>query len=141
MKKYKIGYVPGVFDLFHVGHLNLIKRSKELSEYLIVGVLTDELVKYYKGMVPFIPYEERKAIIEALIYVDEVIPVTFENTDKIKAWKQLKYNCHFSGDDHIKDWNKIRKELELLGADMVFFSYTKSTSSTQIKELITKMLL
>lgn len=135
-KEYKIGYVPGVYDLFHVGHLNLIRRCKARCEYLIVGVLTDELVEFYKHKKPYIPYEERAEIISALKDVDEVIPVTFENTDKMDAWKQLHYDCHFSGSDHGNDWNKVRDKLREVGAEMEFFPYTEGTSSTMIKELI-----
>lgn len=88
-KIYKKGYVPGVYDLFHIGHLNLIRRCKARCEYLIVGVLTDELVEFYKKQKPIIPFCERAEIISALRDVDEVIAVTFENTNKIEAWKQL----------------------------------------------------
>lgn len=133
-KPYKVGYVPGVFDLFHTGHLRLLERCKERCEYLIVGVLTDELVEYYKGHGTVISYEDRARVIEALKVVDEVIPVDFTNTDKLDAWEQLHYDCHFSGDDHINHWNDIREELRKRGAEMEFFSYTQGISSTQIRE-------
>ena len=135
-KPYRVGYVPGVFDLFHVGHLRLIERCKERCEYLIVGVLTDELVDFYKAKRPVIPFEERKRIIEALKCVDRVVAVNFENTDKIAAWEQLKYDCHFSGDDHTGDWDHIREELRKRGAEMEFFSYTQGVSTTEIIEEI-----
>ena len=89
MKKYKVGYVPGVYDLFHIGHLNLIQNCKKYCEYLIVGVLSDELVEFYKGKRPFIPFAERIAIIDALRDVDETVRVDASNTDKMDAWKQL----------------------------------------------------
>ena len=117
-KAYKTGYVPGVFDLFHIGHLNLIRRCKERSEYLIVGVLTDELVEYYKHKRPYIPYQERAEIVAALKYVDKVVPVDFSNTDKMDAW------------------NEICERLRAVGSNMEFFPYTEGTSSTQIKALI-----
>lgn len=131
--KYKRGYVPGVFDLFHVGHLNLLKNSKERCEYLIAGVLTDELVEHFKGKKPMIPYEERAAIVAAIKYVDEVIPVTFENTRKIDAWHQLHYDCHFSGSDHGPDWDNDLRQLREVGSNMEFFSYTKGISSSALK--------
>jgi len=141
MKQYKIGYVPGVFDLFHIGHLNLLKRSKERCEYLIAGVLTDELVMHFKGRVPYIPFAERAAIVEALKYVDKVVPVSFNNTVKIDAWKLYHYDCHFSGNDHGSDWDTDKKQLVEVGSNMEFFPYTEGTSSTQIKEMIGKALL
>lgn len=137
-KMYKIGYVPGVYDLFHVGHLNLIKRCKARCEYLIVGVLTDELVDFYKHKRPYIPYDERAAIIAALRDVDEVVPVNFSNTDKMDAWHLYHFDCHFSGSDHGDDWNLICKKLREVGSNMEFFPYTEGTSSTQIKALICK---
>lgn len=140
MQKYKVGYVPGVYDLFHIGHLNLIRNCKKYCEYLIVGVLTDELVEFYKGKKPFIPFEERMEIIGALKDVDKVVAVNFENTDKIAAWDQLHYDVHFSGDDHVNDWQDIKLKLNELGATIEFLPYTKGTSSTQIRQLIEKTL-
>lgn len=139
-KKYKIGYVPGVFDLFHLGHLNLLRNSKEHCEYLIAGVLIDELVECFKGSSPYIPFEERMAIVGAIRYVDEVVAVDFHNTDKLTAWELYHYDCHFSGNDHgeEEDWIEAKRQLQAVGADMVYFQYTMSTSSTQIKALISK---
>lgn len=135
-KKYKIGYAPGVFDLFHVGHLNLIRRSKEVSEYLIAGALSDELVMHFKGKKPVIPLEQRMAILAALKDVDEVIEVNFSNTVKMDAWHQLHYDAYFSGSDHGSEWDREKKLLQEVGSDIVFFPYTQSTSSTMIKRQI-----
>lgn len=132
-KPYKIGYVPGVFDLFHVGHLNLLKNSKSRCEYLIAGVLTDELVEHFKGKRPMISYEDRAAIVAAVRYVDEVIPVTFENTRKIDAWHQLHFDCHFSGNDHGPDWDYDLQQLREVGSNMEFFNYTQGVSSSSMK--------
>lgn len=132
-KKYKIGYVPGVYDLFHVGHLNLIRKSKAVSEYLIVGVLSDELVMHFKGKYPVIPLEQRMEIIGALKDVDEVIEVNFSNTVKMDAWKQLHYDAYFSGSDHGSEWDNEKRELQKVGSDIVFFPYTEYVSSTMIK--------
>jgi cytidyltransferase-like protein len=139
--KYQVGYVPGVFDLFHVGHLNLLRNSKERCNHLIAGVLTDELVMHFKGKVPFIPFEERIAIVKAIKYVDEVVPVDFANTVKLEAWKLYHYDCHFSGNDHGADWNEDLRQLREVGSNMEFFQYTQSTSSTQIKKLIERAIL
>ncbi len=140
MKKYRIGYVAGVFDLYHIGHLNLIKRAKERCEYLIVGVLTDELVIHFKKNPSYIPFNERIEIISSCRYVDEAVPVTFETIGKIDAWDKYHYDCFFSGDDYSGNevWEKERSLLRERGSDIEFFSYTKSTSSTQIKAAISK---
>lgn len=132
-KPYKIGYVPGVFDLFHVGHLNLLRNSKRRSEFLIVGVLTDELVEHFKGRKPVIPYAQRAAVVSAISYVDRVVPVDFDNTVKIDAWKRYRFDCHFSGNDHGMDWVEDIKQLREVDSNMEFFQYTKATSSTQIR--------
>ena len=131
---YRIGYVPGAFDLFHVGHLNLLRRSKSRCEYLIAGVLTDELYEHFKKKKPVIPYEQRVAIVSAISYVDRVVPVDFSNTYKIDAWKRYHYDCHFSGNDHGAEWEHDLQQLREVGADMEFFEYTKATSSSNIKE-------
>lgn len=132
-KKYKLGYVPGVFDLFHIGHLNLIRKAKEQSEFLMAGVLTDELVYHFKKKYPYIPFEERLEIVGAIKEVDRVIPVDFSNTVKMDAWKLYHYDAYFSGDDHGHEWDHEKKALQEVGSDIVFLPYTKSTSSTKIK--------
>lgn len=141
MKQYKIGYVPGVFDLFHMGHLNLLRSSKERCEYLIAGILTDELVIHFKGNPPFIPFEERIKIVESIKYVDKVDYVSFENIRKMDAWKMYHFDCHFSGNDHGDDWKEDLKQLIAVGSNMEFFPYTENTSSTRIKKLIEKSLI
>lgn len=111
MKKYKVGYTTGVFDLFHVGHLNILKKAKEQCDYLIVGVSTDEIVKVYKKKKPIIPFKERFAIVGAIKYVDKVIPQI--TMDKYEAWKKLKFNVIFHGDDWkgSKMYDEIEKNL------------------------------
>ncbi len=136
MEKYNIGYIPGSFDLFHVGHLNLIKRSKERCKHLIVGVCTDELIELYKGKKPYITHNERIGIVQAIKYVDQVVSVNLESSDKIAAWKMYHYNCHFAGDDHINHWIEERKYLESQGVYMEFFPYTSEVSSTMIRQQI-----
>lgn len=132
MKKYKIGYTTGVFDLFHIGHLNILKRAKEQCEYLIVGVSTDELVKEYKQKTPIIPFDERVAIVEAIRYVDRVVPQT--TMDKFIAWNELRFNALFHGDDWKGSnmYNEIEKQFADAGVDIVFLPHTKGTSSTEI---------
>ncbi len=135
-KPYKIGYVPGVYDLFHIGHLNLIRRAKEQSDHLIVGVLSDELVKHFKNAYPYIPLEERMEIVRALKYTDQVVEVNFENTVKMDAWKLYHYDAYFSGSDHGEEWDQEKRQLQEVGSDIVFLPYTMSTSSTKIKRRI-----
>ena len=136
MKKYKIGYTTGVFDLFHIGHLNILKKAKEQCECLIVGVSTDELVQNYKNKLPVIPFEERIEIVKSIKYVDKV--VAQENRDKYSAWENLQFDVMFVGDD----WkgNKLFEELEhqfkSVGVDIVYFPYTQGTSSTILRKKI-----
>ena len=138
-KKYKIGYTTGVFDLFHIGHLNILKRAKEQCDYLIVGVTKDEVVQEYKHKTPVIPYEERKAIVEAIKYVDKVIPQT--TMDKYKAWEQEKFDVIFHGDDWKNSdmYNEMERKLKSVGVEFVYFPYTKGTSSTLLTEVINKI--
>ena len=136
--KYKIGYCAGVYDLFHIGHVNLLRRAKEASEYLIVGVLTDELVVHFKKNPPYIPFEERIQMVAACRYVDEAVPVTFETIGKIDAWDKYHYDAFFSGDDYSGNpvWMEEKRLLNERGSDVIFFPYTQTTSSTKIKQAI-----
>ncbi len=138
MKKYKIGYTTGVYDLFHIGHLNLLKRAKEQCDYLIVGVTADELVSY-KGKQAVIPCEERMAIVEAIRYVDKTVMQT--DIDKVKAWEQYHYDVIFVGDDWKgkPNWNQYEAELAKRGVDVVYFPYTQGTSSTQLRDVLNKI--
>lgn len=140
MKKYQTGYVQGTFDLFHVGHLNLFRRAKEQCRYLIAGVVSDELNEVYKGARPYVPYEERAALVAACRYVDEVIKVDVGSDDKVKIWEEHHYDCHFCGDDH-GNWEPLIKALHERGSEVEFFPYTESTSSTRIREELKKRIL
>ena len=132
MKKYKIGYTTGVFDLFHIGHLNILKRAKEQCEYLIVGVSTDECVKSYKHKTPTIPFEQRIEIVKAIKYVDKAVPQV--SMDKMDAWKELKFDALFHGSDWQNSdmYNKIVQDLQKVGVDVVFLPHTDGISSTGI---------
>jgi len=139
MKKYKLGYTTGVYDLFHIGHLNILKKAKENCERLMVAISTDELVESYKKKKPIIPFEERIAIVAAIKYVDEV--VVQESQDKVKAWHKYKYDVLFMG----SDWagtdmiKKAEEELNPQGVEVILFPYTQTTSSTLIKEVLLKL--
>lgn len=138
MKKYKKGYTTGVFDMYHVGHLNILKRAKEQCEYLIVGVTTDELVAY-KNTIAIIPHNERMAIIESVRYVDKVVPQ--ETMDKMEAWKKYKFDVMFVGSDWqgTEKWLKLEEEFKKIGVDIVYFPYTKGTSSTKLREVLNQI--
>ena len=133
---YHIGYVRGAYDLFHVGHLRLLKRCKEHCDYLIVGVDSDELVEYHKNRKPCISEEERLEIVKAVKYVDDAVIVDYHNTDVRDIWELYQFDVQFCGDDHEEAFQDRKKYLQSLGADMVFFPYTTSTSSTKIRAQI-----
>lgn len=134
MKKYKIGYTTGVFDMFHIGHLNILRRAKEQCEYLIVGVSTDENVMQYKHKKPVIQYEQRKAIVEAIRYVDQVVPQ--ENMDKFEAWQRLHFEVMFHGSDWkgSQMFNETERKLAEVGCDVVFLPHTDGISSTSLTD-------
>lgn len=136
--KYKMGYTTGVFDLFHIGHLNLLRKAKETCEYLIVGVSSDDLVKY-KHKKPVIPFEERIEIVKAIKYVDKA--VVQENMEKMAAWEKYRFDVMFVGDDWkgTDKWNKFEEEFKKIGVDIVYFPYTKGTSSTLLNQVLIKI--
>lgn len=133
-KKYKIGYTQGTFDMFHIGHLNLLKHAKEFCDILIVGVNSDRLVEEYKHKTPVIKQDERAEILQAIRYVDNV--VLCETLKKTEMHKWIHFDAIFIGDDWKGNdrWAKTQKDLAELGADVVFLSYTKGVSSTMLRE-------
>lgn len=137
-KPYNVGYIAGVFDLFHVGHLNMFKRAKEQCRYLIVGVVSDEGVRLNKQAEPFVPFEERIEMVRSCKYVDEAVklPLNFAGTRDM--FKLYHFDVQFSGSDYENDpsWLAEKEFLEKNGATMVFFPYTQSTSSTKLKAAI-----
>lgn len=138
MEKYKIGYTTGVFDLFHIGHLNLLRRAKERCEYLIVGVSSDELVSY-KNKRAVIPFEERIQIVQSIRYVDQAVPQY--NMNKMEAWGKYHFDVMFVGDDwkNTEKWNNYEKEFNAIGVDIIYFPYTRNTSSTLLNETLLKL--
>lgn len=137
-KPYNVGYIAGVFDLFHVGHLNMFKRAKEQCRYLIVGVVSDEGVRLNKQAEPFVPFEERIEMVRSCRYVDEAVklPLNFAGTRDM--FKKYHFDVQFSGSDYEHDpaWLSEKEFLEKNGSTMVFFPYTQSTSSTKLKKAI-----
>lgn len=139
MKKYKIGYTTGVFDMFHIGHLNILKKAKEQCDYLVVGVSTDEVVKTYKHKLPIIPFEERIAIVQELRCVDKAVPQT--SMDKMKAWTEIGFQALFHGSDWqgSEMYNKLVDEFSSVGVDVVFLPHTDGISSTLLSEVLAKI--
>lgn len=137
-KKYNVGYIAGVFDLFHIGHLNLFRRAKEQCNYLIVGVVTDEGVIRHKKSNPRIPFAERIEIVRACRYVDEAVEIPLDKGDTDEAYRQYKFDVQFSGSDYAADpkWAAKRDFLQRHGADLVFFPYTEGISTTQLKDKV-----
>lgn len=136
VKEMIIGYTTGVFDLFHIGHLNLLKNAKGLCDYLIVGCTTDKLVKERKNKSPVIPFDERVEILKSLKFVDCVVPQNSMN--KLEAWNRYRFDVMFVGDDW-KDspsWSTIENEFKEIGVRIIYFPYTQKTSSTKINEIL-----
>ncbi|ONI37912.1 glycerol-3-phosphate cytidylyltransferase [Candidatus Epulonipiscium fishelsonii] len=135
-----IGYTAGVYDLFHIGHLNLLRNAKGMCDKLIVGVTIDELV-LYKGKKAIIPWIDRAEIVRSIKYVDSVIPQN--DMDKLKICKKLKANILFVGDDwyESQEWKKYDNEFEIEDIKIIYFPYTKGVSSTQITKALNSVRL
>jgi len=133
-----IGYTTGVFDLFHVGHVTILKNAKSMCDKLIVGVSSDELVSY-KNKRAVIPFEERMQIVSACKYVDLTVPQL--NMDKLEAHRRYKFSKMFVGDDWFdsEKWKDFDQKFSKIGVDIIYFPYTKTTSSTLINETLKKL--
>lgn len=138
IKKYKVGYTQGVYDMFHIGHLNLINQAKELCDYLIVGVNSDRLVKLYKNKTPVICQEDRKKIVENIKAVDKA--VITDTLEKSEMCKELGFNVIFIGDDWKGNprWLRTEEELKVFNVDVVYLTHTPNISSTQLRKKIEK---
>ena len=138
MSKTVIGYTSGVYDLFHIGHLNLLKNAKGLCDKLIVGVTVDELVAYKKKRA-VIPFEERIEIVRSIKYVDAATPQ--EDLDKFKMWEKLHFDVLFVGDDwyNSASWKEMEEKFNEVGVRVIYFPYTKGTSSTLINTTLNKL--
>lgn len=133
-----IGYTTGVFDMFHIGHLNILRRAKEQCDYLIVGVSTDELVNSEKNKTPIIPFHERCAIVEAIKYVDQVVPQ--ENKDKLAAWEKYHFHKMFVGSDWkgSSAWNKFEEQFKPHGVEIIYLEHTDGISSSILRDKLNK---
>jgi glycerol-3-phosphate cytidylyltransferase len=131
-----VGYVPGAWDMFHIGHLNILRRARERCDYLIAGVVLDEVLEMAKGRLPVVPHAERLEIVGAMDCVDEAITDT--SSDKFVMWEQIRFDVLFKGDDWkgTPKGNRLEASLGAVGVPVVYFPYTVHTSSTMIRHLI-----
>lgn len=131
-----IGYTTGVFDMFHIGHLNILRRAKEQCDYLIVGVSTDELVMHDKKKIPIIPFKQRCEIVEAIKYVDKVVPQVDKN--KMRAWEENKFDIMFVGSDWkgTDIWNNYEKQFNEIGVCIKYLPHTDGISSTILTNIL-----
>lgn len=139
-KAYHIGYVAGAFDMFHTGHLNLLRRARERCDYLVAGVMSDARIYQLKHKYPVISYDERVQVVEGCRYVDEVIDLPVDNAGIRDAYERVHFDCMFSGDDHADnpEWLSEQAYLRSMGSDIVFVPYTREVSSTEIREKVLK---
>ena len=132
----RIGYAAGAFDLFHIGHLALLRRARQECDFLVAGVVSDELLVSQRGRGAIIPLSERLAIVESIDCVDRAVAET--NADKLETWHELGYDVFFKGDD----WRGTQKGIDLetrfaeVGVEVVYFPYTIDTSSTALRKAI-----
>jgi glycerol-3-phosphate cytidylyltransferase len=136
----KVGYAPGVYDLFHVGHLNILREARSRCDSLIAGVVSDELATRAKGRPPVIPLHERLGIVESIRYVDrayaEMVP------DKLTVWEELRFDVIFKGDDWrgTEKGDKLERDFASVGVEVVYFAYTVETSSTRLRDALNLLL-
>ncbi len=135
-----VGYVPGVFDMFHIGHLNILRESRERCDLLIAGVVTDEVVEAMKGYRPIVPLEERMAIVGAVRFVDEV--VVDASSDKRDVWREHRFDVLFKGDDwqHTERGERREQQMADVGATVLYLPYTPHTSSTVLRQTLDRLL-
>jgi glycerol-3-phosphate cytidylyltransferase len=135
-EKRVVGYVPGAWDMFHIGHLNILRRAREHCDHLIAGVVLDEVLEVAKGRLPVVPHAERMEIVGAMDCVDEV--VTDSSSDKFVMWQQIGFDVLFKGDDWkgTPKGDRLESSLGAVGVQVVYFPYTVHTSSTMLRQLI-----
>lgn len=131
-----IGYVPGAWDMFHIGHLNILKRAREHCDWLVAGVVTDETLFEMKKKYPIVPFEERLAIVQAIGIVDEAV-VDF-SSNKLEAWERVHFDVLFKGDDWrgTAKGRRLERDLATVGVRVHYFPYTLSTSSTELRRVL-----
>jgi len=128
-----VGYAPGAYDLFHVGHLNILKHAKRRCDYLIAGVVADDMLELTKGRRPIVPLAERMEIVRHISYVDEVVAEVVP--DKVDVWRELGFDVIFKGDDWrgTPKGEKLQADFDAVGVEVCYFPYTIHTSSTLLR--------
>jgi glycerol-3-phosphate cytidylyltransferase len=135
----RIGYAPGAYDLFHVGHLNILRHAKAHCDYLIAGVVSDEMCELTKGRRPVIPLAERMEIVRHISYVDEAVAEVVP--EKLDTWRSVGFNVLFKGDDWrgTPKGDKLERDFAAVGVEVVYFPYTVHTSSSMLRRVLTGM--
>lgn len=135
-----VGYAPGVYDLFHVGHLNILRQARKQCDWLVAGVVSDEMCELAKGQKPFVPFHERTEIVRHIRYVNEVHAEM--TPDKLDAWHAVRFNVIFKGDDwrDTPKGRRLEEQLATVGAVVCYFPYTATTSSTMLRRALSTSL-
>ncbi|WP_407841546.1 adenylyltransferase/cytidyltransferase family protein [Streptomyces sp. DSM 116496] len=135
-RPHRIGYAPGAYDLFHIGHLNILRHARSQCDYLVAGVVSDEMVELAKGRRPVIPLVERLEIVRSVQYVDAAFVETVP--DKVETWKQVRFDVIFKGDDWrgTPKGDQLERDFAVHGVEVVYFPYTVHTSSTQLRRAL-----
>ncbi|MFI6146227.1 adenylyltransferase/cytidyltransferase family protein [Streptomyces sp. NPDC051109] len=135
-RPYRVGYAPGAYDLFHIGHLNILRHARSQCDYLVAGVVSDEMAELAKGRRPMIPLVERLEIVRSVRYVDAAFVETVP--DKVETWKQVRFDVIFKGDDWrgTPKGDRLERDFAAVGVDVVYFPYTVHTSSTQLRRAL-----
>lgn len=136
MSERRVGYVPGVYDMFHIGHLNILRNAKQHCDYLIAGVVSDEMAARAKGKLPVIPLAERLEIVRSIRYVDDVYAEMVP--EKLDVWRELKFNAIIKGDDWrgTPKGDKLERDFAAVGVEVIYLPYTVHTSSTLLREAL-----
>ncbi|TQL01427.1 adenylyltransferase/cytidyltransferase family protein [Cellulomonas sp. SLBN-39] len=131
-----VGYAPGAYDLFHVGHLNILRHAKRRCDYLIAGVVADEVLETTKGRRPMVPLAERMEIVRHISYVDEVVAET--QPDKVETWREVGFDVIFKGDDWrgTPKGDRLERDFAAVGVEVIYFPYTMHTSSTALRRAL-----
>ncbi|AGW42416.1 undecaprenyldiphospho-muramoylpentapeptide beta-N- acetylglucosaminyltransferase [Leifsonia xyli subsp. cynodontis DSM 46306] len=132
----RVGYAAGAFDLFHIGHLNILKHARSACDHLIAGVVSDDMLRLTKGIEPVVPLAERLEIVRQIRYVDEVCAETVP--DKLDVWWELRFDVFFKGDDWrgTEKGMRLEREFAAVGVEVVYFPYTVTTSSSQLRRAL-----
>ncbi|MFE9257981.1 adenylyltransferase/cytidyltransferase family protein [Streptomyces sp. NPDC006879] len=135
-RAHRVGYAPGAYDLFHIGHLNILRHARSQCDYLVAGVVSDEMAELAKGRRPMIPLVERLEIVRNIKYVDAAFVETVP--DKLDTWQQVRFDVLFKGDDWrgTPKGEKLERDFATVGVEIVYFPYTVHTSSTQLRRAL-----